>query len=116
MKDRNQMKLEDAIANSLDDLTVMSGDEKTQEVKNLTELYNLKIEESKIEQAEAERLTQARAQKIDRWVNVVIQVGVTLLGVISYDRWYRRGLKFEETGTIGSPMTRNLLSRMIPKK
>lgn len=117
MKDRNQKKLEDAIAVSLEDLTVMANsEEKAQAVKDLTALYNLKIEEAKIEQADADRQELARSQKLDRWVSVGLQVGITLLGVISYDHWYRRGLKFEETGSINSPMTRNLLSRMIPKK
>lgn len=59
---------------------------------------------------------QMRNQTIDRWVNVGLQVGLTMLGIIAYDCWYRRGLKFEETGTVTSGMTRNIISRMLPSK
>ena len=60
--------------------------------------------------------TQTKEMALDRWVNLGLQVGLTLVGIFAYDRWYRRGLKFEETGTITSPMTRNLISRMLPNK
>lgn len=60
--------------------------------------------------------TQAKEMALDRWVNLGIQVGLTLVGILAYDCWYRRGLKFEETGTVTTPMTRNLISRMLPTK
>lgn len=59
---------------------------------------------------------QMREQSLDRWINVGIQVGLGLVGIFAYDCWYRRGLKFEETGTITAPMTKNLLSKMLPRK
>lgn len=59
---------------------------------------------------------QIKEMALDRWVNLGIQVGLTLVGIVAYDCWYRRGLKFEETGTITTPMTRNLISKMLPKK
>ena len=58
---------------------------------------------------------QLHEQSCDRWVNVGLQVALTLAGIIAYDIWHRRGLKFEETGSITSPQTRNLCSKMIPK-
>lgn len=39
-----------------------------------------------------------------------------IVPIVAYGTWYNRGLKFEETGTVTSPMTRNLISRMLPKK
>lgn len=59
---------------------------------------------------------QMKEQSKDRWFNLGIQVGTVLLGIIAYDRWFKRGLKFEETGSITAPMTKNLLSKMLPKK
>lgn len=59
---------------------------------------------------------QLEERKLDRWVDLGAQVGLTLIGVIAYDIWFRKGLKFEETGTITSPMTRNLFSKMLPKR
>lgn len=59
---------------------------------------------------------QMKEQSKDRWFNLGIQVGTVLIGIIAYDRWFKRGLKFEETGSITAPMTKNLLSRMLPKK
>lgn len=59
---------------------------------------------------------QLKEQKLDRWVNLGIQVGLTCVSIFAYDRWFRRGLKFEETGTVTSPMTKNLLSKMLPKR
>lgn len=59
---------------------------------------------------------QMKEQSKDRWFNLGIQVGTVLIGIIAYDRWFKRGLKFEETGSITAPMTKNLLSRMLPQK
>ena len=55
----------------------------------------------------------------DIWV-ISISCGVQLLGsvisIAAYNTWLNRGLKFEETGTITTPETKNLLSKMIPRK
>lgn len=73
--------------------------------------------ESEDRKAEIElKQAQLDEQKIDRWVNFGMQVGLAMVSVFAYDIWNRRGLKFEETGTITSPMTRNLLSKMLPKR
>lgn len=59
---------------------------------------------------------EEKKQNLDRWISIGLQVGATLIPIIAYDIWYRRGLKFEETGTIGSPMVRNLMTKLIPNK
>lgn len=136
MEDKIRTLLDETIEVKLRNLTQLSTNEsvKSREVDELTQLYKLRIEEAKLEvdrldkakqreNEQTERLTelgfksdQLKAQKLDRWVNVGLQVGLALGGWIAYDIWNRRGLKFEETGTITSPMTRNLISRMLPKK
>ena len=68
------------------------------------------------EQDEQFKKDQIRNQKIDRWINVGVQVGITVLGLLAYDCWYHKGLEFEKTGTVTSGMTRNVIARMLPNK
>lgn len=114
---------------------------KSKAIDDVAKLYKLKIEETKAEternyknnQYELERdkldldeqvatidceikNAQQKAADVDRWVNIGVQIGITLGGWIVYDIWHRRGLKFEETGTVGSQWTRNLMTKMLPKK
>lgn len=57
---------------------------------------------------------QLKEQKIDRFVNAGVAVVTTLFGIIAYDVWMKRGLRFEEHGTITTPETKNLMSKMLP--
>lgn len=109
-------------------------DEKSKAIDELSKLYRLKIEEIKADaeredartrnELEREKLnleierkeSQRKADKLDRWLNVGVQAGLGVISLIAYDIWHRRGLKFEETGTVTSPQTRNLISKMLPKK
>lgn len=129
MEDRIQEELNDVIEREIRNVSTLGTGtkEKSDAVRDLSELYRLRIEEAKVEvdridrkkQREAEiryRCEQSRSQAIDRWVNVGLQLALAVGGLMAYDVWYRRGLKFEETGTITSPMTKNLISRMIPRK
>lgn len=107
---------------------------KSKAIEDVAKLYRLRIEEIKAEtekedaqeRAKLERMKrddailseelQCENQKIDRWVNVGLQAGLMIGGWIVYDIWQRRGLKFEENGVVTSPWTRNLMSKMFPKK
>lgn len=98
-------------------------DEKSKAIDDVAKLYRLKIEEEKadteridLQDKRASEEIQRRDQKIDRLINVGVQAGVTIGGWIVYDIWHRRGLKFEQTGVVTSPWTRNLMSKMFPKK
>lgn len=82
-----------------------------------------KLEKSQMEQdilarsaEKADKEALRKDQNLDRWIGLGVQVGLAVGGWLVYDIWNRRGLKFEETGTITSPWTRNLVSRMLPKK
>lgn len=66
------------------------------------------------EEAEAKK-KQAVNQRIDLALSLGVQVLLGGLSMVAYNAWLNRGLRFEETGSIRSPMTRNLLSRLIPK-
>lgn len=76
----------------------------------------IEIENLNNEHESEYKINQLNEQKIDRLVNLGTQVGLSILSIIAYDIWYRRGLRFEEKGTITSPMTRNLLSKILPKR
>lgn len=58
---------------------------------------------------------QLREESKNRWLNFGLQVGLTVVGFVFYEVWNRRGLRFEETGSITSPQNRNLYSKMLPK-
>lgn len=107
---------------------------KSKAIEDVAKLYRLRIEEIKAETEKTD--TQKRVeleekkrndalkseelqcenQKIDRLVNVWLQTGLMIGGWIVYDIWQRRGLKFEENGVVTSPWTRNLISKMFPRK
>ena len=118
MKDEIQRALDDMIAEEIANVSELDSgsEEKTKAVNDLTKLYNLKIEEARMEQIKLEKRQELKTKAKDRWINVGMQVGLALVSVISYDIWYRRGLRFEIDNTVGSPMTRNLISRMLPGK
>lgn len=132
MKDGIQKTLNEVIDIKLRNLVSLSfnSEERSNAIRELTELYKLRIEESKIDQVAIEiankevendrewaiKREQLKNQTLDRYFSIGIQIGLAVGGWIVYDIWNRRGLKFEETGTITSPWTRNLISRMLPKK
>lgn len=118
MEDKVQVLLNEEIAKDIQKLSDMDNgsDKKSKAVEELTQLYKLRIEEAKIEKEQETRETTLKSQAFDRWISIGVQVGLAIGGWVAYDVWYRRGLRFEETGSITSPMTRNLLSRLIPKK
>lgn len=123
MKDRIQKQLDEVIQTELNGIeSSMPSSEKEKAIANVTELYKLRIEESKLEQAKNERLTeqdmkeaQLKGQKLDRWLNIGLQVGLTVGGWLMFSMWQRREMKFELEGTPTTPMFRNILSQMTPK-
>ena len=75
-----------------------------------------RVEKRSIRSEEAEaKKKQAVNQRIDLALSLGVQVLLGGLSMVAYNAWLNRGLRFEETGSIRSPMTRNLLSRLIPK-
>ena len=125
MKDEIQKSLDEVIAKEIDNLpNIAEGSkEKKEAIENLEKLYKLRIEEAKIEQVRCDKIdemgvkqAQLDAQARDRWINFGTQIGLAFASLVAYNMWFNRGLKFEETGTITSPITRNLLSRLLPKK
>ncbi len=59
---------------------------------------------------------QLSDQGIERYFRYGAMALELILPIMAYGIWYHKGLKFEETGTVTSPMTKNLIARMLPKK
>ena len=55
-------------------------------------------------------------QGIERYFRYGAMALELVLPLVAYGVWYHKGLKFEETGTVTSAMTKNLIARMLPKK
>lgn len=133
MDERNM--LEEAICAELEKLKeCVDTEERRKMVVNIVDLYGVKIADDKaaaeadvayISQKATEKVAdreyeqkseQAKQHKIDLLIEVSVQVGLALATMISYDIWHKRGLRFEEHGTITAPETRNLLNNMLPKR
>lgn len=122
MKDAIQKQLDEVIQTELEGVeSAAMPSEKEKAIANVTELYKLRIEEAKLEQARIDKLTeqdskeaQLKGQKLDRWLNLGLQIGLTVGGWVMFSMWQRREMKFELEGTPTTPMFRNLLSKMTP--
>lgn len=122
MKDKIQKQLDEVIQTELEGVeSAAMPSEKEKAIANVTELYKLRIEEAKLEQARIDKLTeqdskevQLKGQKLDRWLNLGLQIGLTVGGWVMFSMWQRREMKFELEGTPTTPMFRNLLSKMTP--
>lgn len=101
-------------------------EERSRAIKDVSELYRLKIEEEKMvfndNQSEKEldlKIIQERGKKKDRILNVVTNILGLGLPMVFSTIWYYKGLKFEETGSITSSTNRSIISngfRSIFKK
>ena len=115
-------------------------DEKRKEIANLDTLYKLRIEEIKAEHAHQEHLdrhelerdkhflasqeqdddrrlkeAQHKSQNLYQWITIGATVVGTAASIISGHVIHRRGLKFEELGSVNSSHNRNFFSRILPK-
>lgn len=141
MDDNSRDLLLEAIVEQFDRLDKCEDEEERKKIiDNLSTLYRLKLDETRLdgeyerdlhkfefdrkqyeddkaskEDEKRYRDNQAREEKIDKYIEFGIKGGTTVLMIIAYDVWYRRGLKFEETGTVSTRMTQNLIGKLIPR-
>lgn len=134
--DKIKEMLDDTIKSEIQKINSMAtgSDVKTKAIDDVSKLYRLRIEEEKIETEQETKKYELnlkedsiklesyykddvlKSQFKDRWIGMSVQVGLAICGWLAYDIWLRRGLKFEETGMVTSPLTKNLMSKMLPKK
>lgn len=141
MDDNSRDLLLEAIVEQFDRLDQCEDEEERKKIiDNLSTLYRLKLDETRLdgeyerdlhkfefdrkqyeddkaskEDEKRYRDNQAREEKVDKYIEFGIKGGTTVLMIIAYDVWYRRGLKFEETGTVSTRMTQNLIGKLIPR-
>lgn len=137
----NRELLENRLATDFELLDNAEGEEREKLIEDISALYKLKIEEDKNDLdyddrynkrlQEKERLDkeckfknqelELRSKEEKNRTRVgLITAGVTaaiaLMGNVFYSIWYHKGLKFEETGTVATHQTKNLESKMVPRR
>lgn len=126
MKDKIQKSLDEVIGKEIETLSEsdLTPEQKEKTIENLGNLYKLRIEEAKIEQAKNDKSddldmkqVQLKEQAKDRWINLGLQIAQVALTIGSwgmFTMWQRREQRFEMEGTPTTPMFRNILSKMTP--
>ena len=102
MKNKNDKKLDEMI----DEFTMnqlKDPDVSEKMVKNIVALNAIK-----------EKRKNYRKECVIKIFSASIPIIATLATLLAYDIWNKRGLKFEETGSITSSTNRNLFSKMTP--
>jgi len=113
--------LEEEIAEEIQELSSLAtgSEEKSSAIEDLSKLYKLKIEETKMEldfddgQMKKEQLSE---QVKDRYFKVGIAAAELILPLMFYAVWLQKGFKFEETGAFTSTTFRGLINRFRPTK
>lgn len=112
--------LNDVLTKEIDELYSMSdGDEKTQKIKNLVDLYEVNLKEVEHRNAESDAIAKERQTKIQNGiqiVKIVAETGISAATLVCTVACFSAGLKFEETGAIGSVWVKNLANRLTPGK
>lgn len=96
-------------------------------VKNLAELYKLKLEEDKTSMEYLEKTEMHESEKgfkvaqleesiKDRYFRLGIAAAELVLPLMFYGIWMKRGFAFEKDGTFTSQTFRGLFSRFKPTK
>ena len=107
--DRIREKLEEQILADIENLSHMQpgSEEYERAVDTLAKLYGVRIEEDKT--------VDDKQERVFRIIRIAVDGAGIVLPLIFYGVWMRRGLKFEETGAVTSPIVRNLFSKITPK-
>lgn len=107
-------ELDMAIAAAIEDMNDLriGTDDKIKGAQAVKELVQTKLEYDK---SQTEKKDSKRKETFN-WIGLGVQVGVPLIGYAFYGHWLKNAFHFEETGTVRSPMTRNLLQKILPKK
>ena len=132
--------IREALANEiLSELTGLSelkagGEEHKTAIDNVTKLYRLALDDVKIENDydekwnrrdmdkkqseldESYREKQLSDQRVIEYAKIGVQAAGIMLPLMLYAACFRKGLKFEETGTFTSATFKGLFNKIGPKK
>lgn len=116
MEDKIRKSLDEVIDIELRSLEDKTGEAKQQSLKLLSELYKLRIEEKKIAQGNADAITKAKSQNLDRMLNIGTTVGVALLNVVALGVAVSTSMRYDQSGALPSYMSKNLLTKLLPRR
>ena len=85
-------------------------------IDELNKLYKLRIDEEKIRQEYEKENVQKADQIIERRFRYGTMLLELIVPLLAYGRWYHKGLIFEKTNVVASPMVKNLLVKLLPRK
>ena len=91
-------------------------EERAAAIEELSSLYKLKTEESKVLEDAKVRNDQLSDQKVDRWFKLGTAAAELILPLLFYGTWMKRGFQFEKEGTFTSTTFRGLFSKFKPTK
>ena len=104
-------------------LSSLDSDERTAAVKNLSELYKLKIEESKIDvEIDSNEVTRETSkndqnfQKVLQYLKTGSEIFCSIAPLIFYGIWMKRGFEFEKEGVYTSQTFKGLIKFFKPTK
>lgn len=124
-----KLKIEEA-KNELDldekrERRLMEQEQVEKEAEAKAEQFNEELELKKQQfEMDLELRERDLALKENQTVRLIVEIGIgvgvplllKLIDVCSYNHWFKKGLIFEETGSISNHMTRGLLTKMTPKR
>lgn len=112
--------LSDVLTKEIDELYEMEdGEEKTRKVKNLVDLYGINLKEVEYRNVESDAIIRAKQTKIQNGIQIakiVAETGLSAATLVCTVACFASGLKFEETGSIGSIWVKNLANKLTPGK
>ena len=114
MNEEIRILLDNEIKSQIEGMSTFNtgSEEKERAAECIVKLYKLRSEDEKMDNEKTKAIEQSK----EKWFKVGIVATETIVPLIFYGMWMKRGLKFEETGTFTSQTFRGLISRFKPTK
>lgn len=110
--------LDEELKAELSDIASMNtgSKEKSDAVKDLAELYKLRIEDAKAAADSEDKRNRLAGEVKDRYIKLGTAAAELVLPLMFYSVWMCMGFKFEKDGTFTSTTFRGLFSHFRPTK
>lgn len=118
MSEQVEKLLEEEMVRKVKELENTENHEKRKElIEEISAMHDMCVKKAAVEKdTSSDEMQKQRFQLITQIIASGVQIGLAILSTASYNRWFNRSLRFQETGTHYLPETKNLLSRMLPRK
>lgn len=113
--DEVRKKLDTLLALKLDQAIEDKDGAKQFVIEDIETLYQVRNEAEKADAIERKEAAERKDNLKDRLLTAAVSIGTTVGGWMLYNHWFKFGLKFEETGSVGSQWTKNLIGKLLPK-